>query len=492
MSFPILSFLTFFPLVGVIFILLRKGSIEVVERSAKNIAVLVSLVNFFVSCYLWSKFNPTIPGFQFVEESKWIANFATYKMGVDGISIFLVILTTFISPICIFAAINSLKKRTKEFLIAILVMQTFMVGVFCALDLFLFFLFFEGGLIPMFLIIGIWGGERRVYSALKFFLYTFLGSIFLLIAIIAVYWNMNTLDIVKLLNTKIPENLQTWLWLGFFISLAIKLPMWPFHTWLPDAHVEAPTPGSVILATILLKISGYGFIRFSLGLFPIASHYFANFIFVLSIIGIIYASLVALMQTDMKKLIAYSSVAHMGYVTIGIFSFTKQGMDGAIFQMISHGVISASLFLCVGVLYDRVHSRLIKDYSGLVNSMPRFAFMFVAASLANVGLPGTSGFIGEFLVLIGTFKVNYIVTIFAASGVILSATYSLWLCKRVVFGQFKVNNSDEKLKDLDFTEIAILFILMFITILLGIYPNIILEPISSSVDLVVKNITAIK
>jgi NADH-quinone oxidoreductase subunit M len=492
MSFPILSFLTFFPLVGVIFILLRKGSIEVVERSAKNIAVLVSLVNFFVSCYLWSKFNPMTPGFQFVEESKWIANFATYKMGVDGISIFLVILTTFISPICIFAAINSLKKRTKEFLIAILVMQTFMVGVFCALDLFLFFLFFEGGLIPMFLIIGIWGGERRVYSALKFFLYTFLGSIFLLIAIIAVYWNMNTLDIVKLLNTKIPENLQTWLWLGFFISLAIKLPMWPFHTWLPDAHVEAPTPGSVILATILLKISGYGFIRFSLGLFPIASHYFANFIFVLSIIGIIYASLVALMQTDMKKLIAYSSVAHMGYVTIGIFSFTKQGMDGAIFQMISHGVISASLFLCVGVLYDRVHSRLIKDYSGLVNSMPRFAFMFVAASLANVGLPGTSGFIGEFLVLIGTFKVNYIVTIFAASGVILSAAYSLWLCKRVVFGQFKVNNSDEKLKDLDFTEIAILFILMFVTILLGIYPNIILEPISSSVDLVVKNITAIK
>ncbi len=492
MSFPILSFLTFFPLVGVIFILLRKGSIEVVERSAKNIAVLVSLVNFFVSCYLWSKFNPTAPGFQFVEESKWIANFATYKMGVDGISVFLVILTTFISPICIFAAINSLKKRTKEFLIAILVMQTFMVGVFCALDLFLFFLFFEGGLIPMFLIIGIWGGERRVYSALKFFLYTFLGSIFLLIAIIAVYWNMNTLDIVKLLNTKIPENLQTWLWVGFFISLAIKLPMWPFHTWLPDAHVEAPTPGSVILATILLKISGYGFIRFSLGLFPIASHYFANFIFVLSIIGIIYASLVALMQTDMKKLIAYSSVAHMGYVTIGIFSFTKQGMDGAIFQMISHGLISASLFLCVGVLYDRVHSRLIRDYSGLVNSMPRFAFMFVASSLANVGLPGTSGFIGEFLVLIGTFKVNYIVTIFAASGVILSAAYSLWLCKRVVFGQFKVNNSDEKLKDLDFTEIAILFILMFVTILLGIYPNIILEPISSSVDLVVKNITASK
>lgn len=492
MSFPILSFLTFFPLVGVIFILLRKGSIEVVERSAKNIAVLVSLVNFFVSCYLWSKFNPTAPGFQFVEESKWIANFATYKMGVDGISVFLVILTTFISPICIFAAINSLKKRIKEFLVAILVMQTFMVGVFCALDLFLFFLFFEGGLIPMFLIIGIWGGERRVYSALKFFLYTFLGSIFLLIAIIAVHWNMNTLDIERLLNTKIPENLQTWLWLGFFISLAIKLPMWPFHTWLPDAHVEAPTSGSVILATILLKISGYGFIRFSLGLFPIASHYFANFIFVLSIIAIIYASLVALMQTDMKKLIAYSSVAHMGYVTIGIFSFTKQGMDGAIFQMISHGLISASLFLCVGVLYDRVHSRLIGDYSGLVNSMPKFAFMFVIASLANVGLPGTSGFIGEFLVLIGTFKVNYIVTIFAASGVILSAAYSLWLCKRVVFGQFKVNNSDEKLKDLDFTEITILFILMFVTILLGIYPNIILEPISSSVDLVVKNITANK
>jgi NADH-quinone oxidoreductase subunit M len=492
MNFPILSFLTFFPLAGVIFILLRRGTDEVVDRSSKNISILVSVINFIVSLFLWSKFDPANPGFQFVEETQWIKNFVSYKMGVDGISIFLVLLTTFISPLCIFASINSLKKRIKEFLIAILIMQTFMIGVFCALDLFLFFLFFEGGLIPMFLIIGIWGGERRVYSALKFFLYTFLGSIFMLIAIIAIYWNMNTLDLVKLMESKIPENLQYWMWLGFFISLAVKLPMWPFHTWLPDAHVEAPTPGSVILAAILLKISGYGFIRFSLGLFPIASHYFANFVFVLSVIAIIYASLVALMQTDMKKLIAYSSVAHMGYVTIGIFSFTKQGLDGAIFQMISHGLISASLFLCVGVLYDRVHSRLIQDYSGVVNIMPKFALVFIFSSLANVGLPGTSGFVGEFLTLIGTFKVNYIVAILAATGVILSAAYSLWLCKRVVFGEFKVNNHGEKLLDLDATEIIILFMLMILTIVFGVYPNLILEPISSSVDLVVKNMGAIK
>jgi len=457
MSFPILTFLTFFPLVGVIYILLRRGTDEVVERSSKNISILVSLVNFIVSLFLWSKFDTANPGFQFVEESAWIKNFVSYKMGVDGVSIFLVLLTTFISPLCIFAAINSLKKRIKEFLIAILIMQTFMV-----------------------------------YSALKFFLYTFLGSIFMLIAIIAIYWNMNTLDLVKLMGAKIPENLQYWMWLGFFISLAVKLPMWPFHTWLPDAHVEAPTPGSVILAAILLKISGYGFIRFSLGLFPIASHYFANFVFVLSVIAIIYASFVALMQKDMKKLIAYSSVAHMGYVTIGIFSFTKQGIDGAIFQMISHGLISSSLFLCVGVLYDRVHSRLIEDYSGVVNIMPKFALVFVFSSLANVGLPGTSGFVGEFLTLIGTFKVNYIVSILAATGVILSAAYSLWLCKRVVFGEFKVNNHGEKLLDLDATEFVILFLLMILTIIFGVYPNLILEPISSSVDLIVKNMGAIK
>jgi len=303
---------------------------------------------------------------------------------------------------------------------------------------------------------------------------------------------MNTLDLVKLMESKIPENLQYWMWLGFFISLAVKLPMWPFHTWLPDAHVEAPTAGSVILAAILLKISGYGFIRFSLGLFPIASHYFANFVFVLSVVAIIYASLVALMQKDMKKLIAYSSVAHMGYVTIGIFSFTKQGIDGAIFQMISHGLISSSLFLCVGVLYDRAHSRLIHDYSGVVNIMPKFALVFIFSSLANVGLPGTSGFIGEFLTLIGTFKVNYIVSILAATGVILSAAYSLWLCKRVVFGEFEVNNHGEKLLDLDATEFVILFLLMILTIIFGVYPNLILEPISSSVDLIVKNMGAIK
>jgi NADH-quinone oxidoreductase subunit M len=492
MNFPILSFLTFFPLIGVALILLKRGTEDTTARFSKNIAIIFSITNFCVSLLLWIKFDLKNPGFQFVEETKWIKNFVSYKMGIDGISIFLVILTTFISPLCIFAAINSLKKRIKEFLIAILIMQTFMIGVFCALDLFLFFLFFEGGLIPMFLIIGIWGGERRVYSALKFFLYTFLGSIFMLIAIIAIYWNMNTLDIVQLMGSKIPENLQYWMWFGFFISLAVKLPMWPFHTWLPDAHVEAPTPGSVILAAILLKISGYGFIRFSLGLFPIASHYFADFVFALSVIAIIYASLVALMQKDMKKLIAYSSVAHMGYVTIGIFSFTKQGIDGAIFQMISHGLISSSLFLCVGVLYDRVHSRLIQDYSGVANIMPKFALVFVFSSLANVGLPGTSGFVGEFLTLIGTFKVNYIVSIAAATGVILSAAYSLWLCKRVVFGEFKVNNHGETLLDLDKTEITILFTLSVLTILFGVYPNLILEPISSSVDLVVKNIGNIK
>jgi NADH-quinone oxidoreductase subunit M len=483
MNFPILSLITFLPIVGVIAILLAGGTDDQKNKFSKNVAILISIIDFILSLIVWIKFDSLNKGFQFVENANWITNFVSYKVGVDGISLFLVLLTTFIGPICIFGAINSIDKKIKEYLIAILFMQTFMIGVFLALNLFLFFLFFEGGLIPMFLIIGIWGGERRVYASLKFFLYTFLGSIFMLIAIISIYWNMNTLDIPTLLSSKIPEHLQYYMWFGFFISLAVKLPMFPFHTWLPDAHVEAPTTGSVILAAILLKISGYGFIRFSLGLFPIASEYFANFVFVLSVSAIIYASLVALMQKDMKKLIAYSSVAHMGYVTIGIFSFTKQGVDGAMFQMISHGFVSSALFLCVGVLYDRIHSRLINDYSGVVHFMPKFSLVFLLSSLANVGLPGTSGFIGEFLTLIGSFKVNYIVTMFATSGVILSAAYSLWLCKRVIFGNFSIKqDSNVKILDLDKTETLILFSLMVLILYVGIYPNSILSTISTSVD----------
>ena len=397
----------------------------------------------------------------------------------------LVVLTSFVTPICIIATYNSVKFRQKDFFIALLLMETMMLGVFCSLDIFIFYLFFEAGLIPMFLIIGIWGGIRRVYSAFKFFLYTLLGSVFMLIAIIFIYLKAGTTDIQELLKFDIDAKYQYWLWLGFFTSFAVKTPMWPVHTWLPDAHVEAPTSGSVILAAILLKMAGYGFIRFSIGFFPIASHYFAPLIFTLSVIGIIYTSLVALMQKDMKKLIAYSSVAHMGFVTIGIFAFNSQGIEGSIFQMISHGIVSAALFLCVGVIYDRMHTREISDYGGVVNTMPKYSIFFMVFILASLGLPGTSGFVGEFLILIGAFKANYLVSFLAATGVVLSACYSLWLYRRVVFGEV-INDNVKSLKDINKFEVMTLLPLLILTIVLGIFPNIILDTISTSVENVVR------
>jgi NADH-quinone oxidoreductase subunit M len=392
-----------------------------------------------------------------------------------------IVLTAFITPICIISCISSIKKRLKEFLIAILVLETFMIGVFCSLDLVIFYLFFEAGLIPMFLIIGIWGGPKRVYAAFKFFLFTLLGSVLMLVAIISIYWITGTTDVVQIYEIKIPVEFQYLLWLAFFSSFAVKMPMWPVHTWLPDAHVEAPTAGSVILAAILLKMAGYGFLRFSIGMFPIASEYFIPLIYTLSIIAIIYTSLVALMQEDMKKLIAYSSVAHMGFVTLGIFTFTKQGIEGSIFQMLSHGIISAALFLCVGVLYDRVHSRLINSYGGIVNILPKYAFVFAIFMLGSLGLPGTSGFIGEILVLLGTFQKSFLAAILASIGIILGAAYMLWLYKRVVFGKLEKKELLE-LKDLNYSETVILFSLAILTLVFGFYPNLILDTIHVSVD----------
>jgi len=412
--------------------------------------------------------------------------FINFQLGIDGISILFILLTTFITPICIFSGIHSIKFKLKEFFIAILVMETLMLGVFCSLDLVIFYLFFEGGLIPMFLIIGIWGGPKRVYSAFKFFLFTLLGSVLLLIAIISIYWITGTTDITQLLEIKIPKEYQYLLWLAFFSSFAVKLPMWPFHTWLPDAHVEAPTAGSVILAAILLKMAGYGFIRFSIGLFPVASDFFTPLIFLLSIIAIVYTSLVALMQEDMKKLIAYSSVAHMGFVTVGIFTLTKQGLEGSIIQMISHGLISAALFLCVGVVYDRVHSRLISSYGGLVHITPKYAVLFMIFTLAALGLPGTSGFVGEILILMGAFQKNILVAVLASSGVIFAAAYMLWLYKRVIFG--KINNNElKKIYDLNKTEIFILSSLAFLTLFFGFYPDPLFRTIDISVSELIKN-----
>ena len=484
MNFPILSIIIFLPLVGVLFILLNSGDEIKVKKTSFRVSLLTSLLVFIMSLFLWLQFDNTTKDFQFVENKKWIVDFINYRVGVDGISILFVVLTAFITPICIVATYNSVTNRTKDFFIALLVMETMMLGVFCSLDLFIFYLFFEAGLIPMFLIVGIWGGIRRVYAAFKFFLYTLFGSVFMLVAIIFIYLETGTTDIQTILSFNIDQKYQYWLWLGFFASFAVKTPMWPVHTWLPDAHVEAPTSGSVILAAILLKMAGYGFIRFSLGFFPIASAYFAPLIFALSIVAVIYTSLVALMQKDMKKLIAYSSVAHMGFVTIGIFAFNSQGIEGSIFQMISHGIVSAALFLCVGVVYDRMHTREISEYGGVVNTMPRYSVIFLVFILAGLGLPGTSGFVGEFLVLMGAFKANYLVAFFAATGVVLSACYSLWLYRRVIFGAV-ANDNVKLLKEINKTELATLLPLVFLTILLGVFPNIILDTISVSVENVI-------
>ncbi len=484
MNFPILSTIVFLPLLGALFILIAGSSSN--NKSSSYVAIFTSLANFLLSIFLWYSFDRSLTEFQFLEEKNWISGLIKFKLGVDGISILFIVLTAFITPICILSCINSVKTRINEFLISILILETFMIGVFCSLDLVIFYLFFEAGLIPMFIIIGVWGGTRRVYSAFKFFLYTLLGSVLMLVAIISIYWITGTTDIVQIFEIKINKEYQYLLWLAFFSSFAVKMPMWPVHTWLPDAHVEAPTAGSVILAAILLKMAGYGFLRFSIGMFPHASDFFTPLIFTLSIIAIIYTSLVALMQDDMKKLIAYSSVAHMGYVTLGIFTFTKQGLDGSIFQMISHGLISAALFLCVGVLYDRTHSRLINNYGGIVNYLPKFSLIFMIFVLGSLGLPGTTGFIGEFLVLAGALQKNSLVAILGTFGVVLAAAYMLWLSKRVIFGITK-NEKIKELKDINYSEALILILLAVMTIFFGFYPEPILDTISVSTDHLLEN-----
>ncbi|MFL5180453.1 MAG: NADH-quinone oxidoreductase subunit M, partial [Microvirga sp.] len=433
-SWPVIFVILVLPLVGALFIMLVRGDGVAESRNARWVALYATLITFAVSLVLVWRFDPTSPEFQFVEKHEWLSGTISYQMGVDGISLPFVILTTALMPLCIIASWSAIERRVREYMIAFLVLETTMIGTFCALDLVLFYLFFEGGLIPMFLIIGVWGGPRRVYASFKFFLYTLLGSVLMLLAIMAMYWDAGTTDIPTLLKHGFPAGLQHWAWLAFFASFAVKLPMWPAHTWLPDAHVEAPTAGSVILAAILLKMGGYGFLRFSLPMFPLASQEFAPLIFTLSVVAIIYTSLVALVQEDMKKLIAYSSVAHMGFVTMGIFAATAQGVAGGIFQMVSHGIVSGALFLSVGVVYDRMHTREIAAYGGLVNRMPLYAAAFMVFTLANVGLPGTSGFVGEFLALIGTFRVNIPVATLATFGVILSACYALWLYRKVIFG----------------------------------------------------------
>ena len=480
MNFPILSSLILLPTIGALFIFFSKTN-KTKYQSSKYVALFVSFTNFLLSLYLWFLFDTTTYEFQFVENQEWIRGFINYKVGVDGISILFIILTTLIAPLCIISVNTTIKKNLKGFLVAILLMETLMIGVFCSLDLVVFYLFFEGGLIPMFLIIGIWGGEKRVYSAFKFFLYTLLGSVLMLIAIISIYWMTGTTDVTELYEIGINAKYQNLLWLAFFSSFAVKTPMWPVHTWLPDAHVEAPTAGSVLLAAILLKMGGYAFIRFSLGLFPIASDYFVPLIYFLSLVAIVYTSLVALMQEDMKKLIAYSSVAHMGFVTLGIFTITQQGIEGSIFQMISHGLVSAALFLCVGVVYERMHTRLINRYGGIVTIMPKYAIVFMIFTLGAIGLPGTSGFVGEFLILIGTFKKSFLVATIASSGIIFAAAYMLWLYRRIIFGEL-IHEDLKKMLDLNQSEIFILWSLAIPILFIGFYPESIINTVEISVN----------
>ena len=481
-NFPILSLVTFLPMVGAIFILTIRGEDEVVARNARNVALWTSMITFVLSLFIWINFDTTTADFQFVERLEWMPAFnISYHMGVDGISMLFVLLATLLTPICILASWQSITHRVREYMIAFLVMEGMMVGTFSALDLVLFYIFYESVLIPMFLIIGIWGGPRRVYSAFKFFLYTLAGSVLMLLAILTMYFTAGTADIPSLMAYSFPEDMQTWLWLAFFASFAVKLPMWPVHTWLPDAHVEAPTAGSVILAAVLLKFGGYGFLRFSLPMFPIASVDFAPLIFTLSIVAVIYTSLVALVQEDMKKLIAYSSVAHMGFVTVGMFTFNLHGIEGAIFQMLSHGIISAALFLIVGVVYDRIHSRDIGDYGGLVHRMPVYGLGFMVFMLASVGLPGTGGFVGEFLVLLGAFQVNAWLGALTATGVILGAVYMLYLYRRVIYGKL-TKESLRGILDLSPREILVFAPLVVIVIWMGIYPTPFLDVMHVSVS----------
>ncbi|MDB5571637.1 MAG: nuoM [Hyphomicrobiales bacterium] len=488
-GFGILSGLVFLPLVGVAFILALRGQDEATLGNVRWAALFTTLITFALSLWAWSQFDTSNPGFQLVEQKSWMGSGLSYKLGVDGISMPFVLLTTFQMPFCIAASWDSITHRVKEYMVCFLVLETLMIGVFSALDLVLFYVFFEGGLIPMFLIIGVWGGKRRIYASFKFFLYTLIGSLLMLLAMMAMYGVAGTTDIVTLLKTDFPSSMQKWLWLAFFASFAVKMPMWPVHTWLPDAHVEAPTAGSVILAGILLKMGGYGFIRFSLPMFPEASQYFAPLVWTLSVIAIVYTSLVALVQEDMKKLIAYSSVAHMGFVTMGLFSMNTQGVQGAVFQMVSHGFVSGALFLCVGVVYDRLHTRDIAAYGGLVKTMPLYAVAFMIFTMANVGLPGTSGFVGEFLTLLGAFGANTWVAFFATTGVILSAAYALYLYRRVIFGVLD-KPALAGMKDLTAREIALLAPLALLTIWYGVQPGAILNACAASVDLLIKNYDA--
>lgn len=487
-DFPILSIMTFLPLIGVLIILMIRGDKESVARNSKYMALYSSLFTLGFAFYMLVRFDPQEAGFQFVEQAEWLRVLGlNYHMGVDGISVYFVVLSAFLIPFCILASWYSIKTRVKEYMIAFLVLESFMVGTFSALDAVLFYVFFEAVLIPMFLIIGVWGGARRVYSAYKFFLYTFVGSVLMLVALLTLYVQVGTTDIPTLIANPVSTDLQMILWLAFFASFAVKMPMWPVHTWLPDAHVEAPTAGSVILAGVLLKMGGYGFLRFSLPMMPEASAFYADFVFWLSIIAIIYTSLVALVQEDMKKLIAYSSVAHMGFVTLGIFTFTQQGVEGAIFQMISHGLISAALFLCVGVVYDRLHTRDIGRYGGLVNNMPRYATLFMIFMLGSVGLPGTSGFVGEFLSILGAFQVSTIYATLAAIGMVLGAAYMLVLYRRVVFGP-QDNDDAAALKDLKPVELLILVPLAALVLWLGVFPNTVLHNISASSENLVTHV----
>ncbi|WP_275790620.1 NADH-quinone oxidoreductase subunit M [Pararhizobium gei] len=488
-DWPILSAVTFLPLAGVVLLLLTREDSAAGRRNILNISLLTTIVTFIVSLWVWWNFDYANPGFQMVEKHAWLGTGISYHLGVDGISILFVVLSAFLMPFCIAASWLTIEKRLKQYMICFLLLEIFMIGVFVSLDIVLFYVFFEAGLIPMFIIIGVWGGKDRVYASYKFFLYTLLGSVLMLLAIMAMYWQAGTTDIPELLAYNFPHQMQTWLWLAFFASFAVKMPMWPVHTWLPDAHVQAPTAGSVILAGVLLKLGGYGFLRFSLAMFPLASDYFAPFVFTLSVVAIIYTSLVAMMQTDIKKLIAYSSVAHMGYVTMGIFAANTQGVQGAIFQMLSHGIVSGALFLCVGVVYDRTHTREISAYGGLVSNMPKYAVIFMVLTMANVGLPGTSGFVGEITTLLGAFRANTWVAFFATTGVILSACYALWLYRRVIFGTLDKENL-KSLLDLSGREKALLYPLVVLTIFFGVYPAPVFDVTAASVDVLVNNYTA--
>ena len=489
---PLLSLVTFLPLVGAGFIMTTRGDAAIVARNAKNIALSTSIIVFLLSLLLWIYFDPSTAAFQFVEKARWvkIGGFdVNYHMGIDGISLFFVLLSTLLTVICVLASWQSIHAQVREYMIAFLVLETLMVGMFCALDFIVFYVFFEGVLIPMFLIIGIWGHSNRVYAAFKFFLYTLLGSVLMLLAIIAIYYQMGSTDIETALHHSFPFALQKWLFLAFLASFAVKVPMWPVHTWLPDAHVEAPTAGSVILAGVLLKMGGYGLVRFSLPMFPLASHYFTPMMFALSAIAVIYTSLVALAQTNMKKLIAYSSVAHMGFVTMGIFAVTSEAVQGAVIQMLSHGLVSSALFLCVGVLYDRMHSYDIARYGGLVERMPAYAFVFMAFSLASIGLPGTSGFIGEFLILIGTFRVSTLEAFLAATAMFLGAAYMLYLYRRVIFGTI-TRDDLRNILDLSPREKAVFVPLLLLVLWMGVYPSSFLGPLHATVDHLVQQVGA--